>query len=74
MYKYEFRPSRLDYYPYLCMPVSNSGMEPSDYVRRYCCDTFGSEGTKNSGGWYDGLLGIYFKNQQDAVQFILTWG
>ena len=74
MYKYELRPSRVEWYPYLCMPVSNLGFEPHDNVRRYCLEMFGEEGTKGVGRWYDGLLGFYFKNQDDAVQFILTWG
>lgn len=75
MYRYELRQSRLKNYPYLCMPVANTGIQPPDYVRRYCQENFGDMGSRELGGrWYDGLMGFYFRDQNDAVQFMLAWG
>lgn len=73
---YEFRSSRLEYYPYLCVqckPHNDSTLGILS-VREYCKQHFGREGSKKTGRWHDGLLGFYFKDQQDAVQFILAWG
>ena len=80
MYQYELRPSRLEYYPYLCVDVAEENYHSmihytdENHVRLHCLNSFGEMGTKNSGRWFGGLLGIYFKNQEDAVQFILSWG
>lgn len=79
MYTYESRPSRLANYPYLCIRCYQDPDITHLYgiyakERQYCLEQFGSEGTKNSGRWHDGLLGFYFNNRSDAVQFILRWG
>jgi len=73
MHKYEFRPSKLTYYPYLCVPI-RSRMEENDVQHAWCQRMFGSEGTRNLGKWYGGLLGFYFSSREDAVQFMLVWG
>lgn len=70
MYNYELRPSKLDNYPYLCVNFSAN----SKYIRSYCCENFGPEGTKTHGVWYEGMLGVYFKHRLHAVQFIMSWG
>ena len=75
MHNYELRNSRLPGYDWLCMsmvePVKPTG---TGDIRTWCRENFGLEGSKDSGVWYDGLLGFYFKHREHAVQFILTWG
>lgn len=78
MYTYESRPSRLAHYPYLCVrcyPNPDILHVYGFYAqeRQYCLENFGTEGSKRKGRWHDGLLGFYFKDQNDAVQFILAW-
>lgn len=70
---FELRPSRLPYYTYLCMPVRSNGSVPVA-VSKWCHETFGEMGTNTRGRWYLGLMGFYFVDQTDAVQFILSWG
>lgn len=74
MNKYLLKPSRLANYPYLCMDISMDHLDIRDSTVEFCCESFGSQGTKHQGRWYNGLLGFYFSQRDDAVQFILTWG
>ena len=75
MHNYELRHSRLRGFNFLCMSIKETGLPfPHTNIRNWCLETFGPEGNKDQGRWYDGLLGFYFKNREDAVQFILTWG
>lgn len=73
MATFEFRPSLLLCYPYLCVPIRER-MEETSVQHTWCMTNFGDEGTAKLGKWYGGLLGFYFAKREDAVQFMLAWG
>ena len=78
---YEFKPSRLGSYSYLCSQTVHSAKPVIVYHchcalrdHDFCLASFGPEGNTNRGRWYRGLMGFYFNNRDDAAQFILAWG
>lgn len=76
MCKCVFHQSRLVAFPYLCIVLEEDVITaPNDQsATEYCKGTFGNQADKygNNGVWYEGVLGFYFKNQNDAVQFMLS--
>lgn len=70
MWKYELRPSLVKNYQWVCMLVEYTTVMPPDPVRAWIKEHMGQQGIRHM----EGICGFYFKNQEDAVQFILTWG